>query len=137
MIVRGLPIASAFATLVAAASAGACGDSLKGATQRIESERYVIAWSTQPAPPPMGQHFTVDVEVCPKAGAKAPETLTVDAHMPDHRHGMNYRPSITSRSPATYRAEGLLFHMPGRWEYIFELRADGKTDRITAVQMIE
>jgi hypothetical protein len=138
MIRCSLRAAGGIAAIVVAAPSFGCGESLQsGPTQRAESARYVVVWRTQPAPAPMGQHFAVDVEICPKAGGKMPEALLVDAHMPDHRHGMNYRPSVTARGPATYRAEGLLFHMPGRWEYIFDLRADGKTDRITAVQMIE
>ena len=48
---------------------------------------------------------------------------------PAHRHGMNYRPSISALGGGRFRAEGLLFHMPGRWELVFELRADGKTER--------
>jgi len=30
-----------------------------------------------------------------------------------------------------------MFHMPGRWEIIFELRAAGRTDRVTQSEVIE
>lgn len=134
---RAATLAVAGLASLAAAAASACGESFGASAQRAESERYVIAWRTRPAPPPQGQHFDVDVEVCPKAGAEAPESVRVDAHMPEHRHGMNYRPMVTARGPSTWRAEGLLFHMPGRWEYVFELRAGNRTDRATAAQTIE
>jgi hypothetical protein len=32
---------------------------------------------------------------------------------------------VASRGAGLYRAEGLLFHMPGRWELVFELRGSG------------
>ena len=35
---------------------------------------------------------------------------------------MNYRPSVTPQGAGRYRAEGLMFHMPGRWELVFEWR---------------
>ena len=43
--------------------------------------------------------------------------------MPAHRHGMNYRATVSTLSPGVYRAEGLMFHMPGRWRVIFDRRS--------------
>jgi hypothetical protein len=43
---------------------------------------------------------------------------------------MNYRPSITALGGGRYRAQGLLFHMPGRWEYQFEVHHGGTTERL-------
>jgi cytochrome c peroxidase len=63
------------------------------------------------------------VAACAKAGP-APKTLKVDAHMPAHRHGMNYAPKVTALGPGRWRAEGLLFHMPGRWELVFVVDGD-------------
>ena len=40
-------------------------------------------------------------------------------------------PSVTATGTQRYRAEGLMFHMPGRWEYIFEVRAAGAIERLT------
>ena len=57
--------------------------------------------------------------------------------MPEHRHGMNYKASIKRESSSRYRADGLMFHMPGRWEILFELRAAGRTDRVTQSEVIE
>ncbi len=73
----------------------------------------------------MGKHFAIDVLLCPKGNAQLPAELRVDATMPEHKHGMNYRPSIQTLAPGQYRAEGLMFHMPGRWELVFELRGSG------------
>jgi hypothetical protein len=52
--------------------------------------------------------------------------------MPEHRHGMNYRPTLASRGDGRYLAEGLLFHMPGRWRLLFDLERDGRRVRLTA-----
>ena len=29
---------------------------------------------------------------------------------------MNYRPSVVALGPGRWRADGMMFHMPGRWE---------------------
>ena len=56
--------------------------------------------------------------------------------MPEHRHGMNYRPVVSARS-AAYRAEGMLFHMPGRWDVTFDVEGNGRSERLTAVLQVE
>ena len=40
--------------------------------------------------------------------------VEVPARMPEHRHGMNYRPSLTPQGPGRWRADGLLWHMAGQ-----------------------
>jgi hypothetical protein len=106
-----------------------CADLAGG--QKLESDRYVLAYRTQPDKPAVGQHFSMDLVVCAKGSQPAPESLRVDAHMPEHRHGMNYRTTVKPADRGRYLAEGFMFHMPGRWEFIFEVRVAGKTDRVT------
>ena len=60
-----------------------------------------------------------------------PEQVRIDARMPEHGHGMNYRPSLQARGPGRWRAEGLMLHMAGRWELSFELRRGDQVDRLT------
>jgi hypothetical protein len=102
--------------------AAACGSGLPGTPQRIENERVVLAWRSDPAPIPLGRHFRLELELCPRAGMPMPAELRVDALMPEHRHGMNYRAGIVPLGGGRFRADGLLFHMPGRWDLVFELR---------------
>jgi cytochrome c peroxidase len=52
--------------------------------------------------------------------------------MPEHRHGMNYAPAVKPLGPGRWRAEGLMFHMPGKWEFLFEVRGAGNTDRLVS-----
>ena len=104
----------------------------QGAKPRtVEGKQYALAYRTQPEKVEIGQHFVVEIALCAKDGAAAPESVRVDAHMPEHRHGMNYKTKVTSSGAGKYRAEGLMFHMPGRWEYIFEVRVGGATERLT------
>jgi hypothetical protein len=99
--------------------------------RKLESDRYVVAYRTQPAKIAVGQHFTVETSVCPKAGQPAPESVRVDGFMPDHNHGMNYKAAVKPAGAGRYDAAGMMFHMPGRWDFIFEIRGAGKTDRVT------
>jgi hypothetical protein len=97
---------------------------------RVESERYVVIYRTTPAKIAVGKHFTVDALVCAKGQGASPTGLRVDATMPEHRHGMNYRPTVAAKGPGRYVAEGLMFHMPGRWQLVFDVEGKGGTDRL-------
>lgn len=79
-----------------------------------------LAWRADPAPA-VGRGFVLHLLVCP---AQA-RLLRVDATMPEHRHGMNYRPSLHALGDGRWRADGLLWHMPGRWELRFDVEAGG------------
>lgn len=105
--------------------------------KQLESERFSLAYRTHPGEIAVGKHFAVEFAVCPKGAVPAPANVRVDAHMPDHRHGMNYQARIIAAPDGRYRAEGLMFHMPGRWELIFDLRAGDKTDRLTHSMLLE
>ena len=95
---------------------------------RLESPRYVLAYKTEALE--VAKHFALDVAICPKAGQPQAEGLKDDAQMPEHRHGINYAAEVKPLGPGRWRAEGLMFHMPGRWELVFEIRAAGVTDRL-------
>lgn len=116
---------------------GECGATLSGATRTIEGAQYTVVFRTVPDPIKMGAHFALDFAVCPRASAPAPTAVRVDANMPLHRHGMNYRPAVTAQSNALFRAEGLLFHMPGRWDLTFDVDAAGRTERLTSTVQLE
>ena len=107
-----------------------CGVDVPGA-KKVESSEYVLAYRTMPAPVPMGRHFTVDLVVCPRSGAAVPDRVQVDAHMPEHRHGMNYKALVKPLGSGRFHAEGLMFHMPGRWELLFDVQDGGSTVRLT------
>ena len=111
-------LATAVALLTAFGAAAACGD---GLPLRAAGPGYTAAFAPQPAKIVVGQHFKLDVAVCPDPGQPAATALKVDADMPAHRHGMNYRATVKGAGAQRWQAEGLMFHMPGRWRFLFEL----------------
>ena len=112
---------------LAQAPAG-CGADLKGA-ESAESARYVVVYRAKPAPIAVSQHFALEIAVCAKQGAPAPDALAVDARMPEHGHGMNYKAAVRSLGSGRFQADGLMFHMPGRWQFAFDLRSGGNSER--------
>ena len=91
--------------------------------KRVESARHVVNVRPAPTPLPLNAPFAVEFTACAKNGAAEPPPV-LDAWMPSHRHGMNYKPKLFTLGPGQYRAEGLLFHMPGRWELLFDFAGD-------------
>jgi hypothetical protein len=84
-------------------------------------------WTTEPQPVQVGEPFVLRVSLCP-ADARL---LRVDATMPEHRHGMNYRPSIEALGPGEWRVQGLVWHMGGRWELKLDTRLGTTTHTLT------
>ena len=122
---------------VGAHAADPCGSTLPGDKRVLENARYQVAYRTAPQNVPVGTHFVVDFAVCPRGKAAAPTAVRVDANMPDHRHGMNYRPVVTKVSPGVYHADGLLFHMPGRWDLTFDIVTGNTTQRLASTLRVE
>ena len=116
----------------------ACKPELAGSNSVLsESGKYVLAYRTQPEKIVIGKHFTIELAVCAKDGTAMPDSVRVDARMPEHRHGMNYKTTVTATGAGRYRAEGLMFHMPGRWEYLFDVRAVDATERLVSSIVIQ
>jgi len=109
------------------AAAAPCGAQLDARWRRqVEADGVVLAYAPRPAPFPLGRHFRLEVAVC-----GAPATgLQVDADMPAHRHGMNYRSTVKALGHGRFRVEGMLFHMPGRWRLTFDVEAGGRVQRL-------
>lgn len=122
-------VALAAGCMACSAWGQSCVPDLPGA-RKVESAHYVLAYRTRPAAVAIGQPFALEMAVCAKGGG-APGQLAVDAHMPEHRHGMNYRPTVKSGGAGRFQAEGFMFHMPGRWEYLFDVGDGGKAERLT------
>jgi hypothetical protein len=117
--------------------AGACGDGLGDRARRIENAHYTVVFRTVPDPIEVGTHFSLDVAVCPRGDAEEPRAVRVDAQMPEHRHGMNYRPVVVARGPGVYRADGFMFHMPGRWDLLFDVVTGAGSERLIDTLRLE
>lgn len=123
--------------LAASVNAEACGAAMDARLRRtVSSRHHQIAFVLLPAPA-VGRHFGLDIVVCPRAGASLPLALRVDADMPAHGHGMNYRPTVRVLGDGRYRADGLMFHMAGRWRLTFDVSADGRLDRLSQEIVLE
>jgi hypothetical protein len=126
-------IANSLLVLLAAVGvANACEPPPLAPSIRLEGKRHVLLFLGVPTPPPLNASFAVEISICARDGVDV-AAPRVDAWMPVHRHGMNYRASLVAKSPGRFRAEGLLFHMPGRWEFVFEVGGE----RLTAAHDID
>ncbi|MGH7390009.1 MAG: hypothetical protein ACREM3_11230 [Candidatus Rokuibacteriota bacterium] len=121
----------------ASAAAPGCGGGAANAGARVESERFIVVFRTAPPRVAVGRHFSLEALVCARGSGPAPTGLRVDAHMPDHRHGMNYRATVTARGDGRWLADGLLFHMPGRWQLVFDVESGGRTERLVRDLVLE
>lgn len=133
---RALACAAVGALLGTAPAAQACEPHLRGAgVEKLEGRRYVLAW--RPVPPiHVSEFFALEVALCSRDGQPRVATLRVDAQMPEHRHGMNYRASVRPQGPDRFIAEGLLLHMPGSWEFSFDINAGADRESLrTRVQV--
>jgi hypothetical protein len=126
------------AVVIAAAVAGAeACEAPPGFTPlgRVEAPGIVVVFRTLPPVIEIGRHFSVETLVC--GDGTTPVLTRVDATMPDHRHGMNYRPTLAARGAGRYVAEGLMFHMPGRWELTFDVESAGRRTRLATDVVLE
>lgn len=87
---------------------------------------YTVSLRTIPHPLPANEPFELVFRVAPDAPDLAVE---VDARMPQHFHGMNRVPRVTRRPDGSFRAEGMLLHMSGRWELTIDISQGGRTER--------
>lgn len=96
----------------------------------VFSDHYMLAFRPDPVRVEVGEPFALILNVCTKNDEPA-ELVAVEAQMPEHKHSMNYKPTIIASSDGRYRVEGLVFHMPGRWELSFDVRAGEETERLS------
>lgn len=67
--------------------------------------------------PIVRRRFTIELIIeSTRNPTELPKSVMVDAQMPDHGHGMNVAPTMVLEKSRECRAEGMLFHMSGRWE---------------------
>jgi hypothetical protein len=109
--------------LLGALPAIGCEPGLTGeGVHKLEGSVYTVYWQPAPGALQVSEFFAVAVVACAKSNSTVPDQMRIDAVMPEHKHGMNYRPSVASLGDGRFRAEGLLLHMPGPWEFSFDLR---------------
>lgn len=95
--------------------------------ERIASGSVTLAWRAVPQPITVGAPFVLQLRLCPADA----QLIALEATMPEHRHGMNYKPSLSTLGQGRWRAEGLLWHMSGRWQLRFEVLHGGAKQVLT------
>lgn len=104
-----------------------------------EAGLYLVEWTTSPAPVPLNTLFEVRTTLRDaKTGLPVEDaTVTVDATMPQHGHGMVTRPEADPgvcdpapcRHPGgVYTMRGMKFHMPGEWTVHFAVKGPAGED---------
>ncbi len=98
---------------------------------RLASAEAEIAYRWEPERLKVGQFFAAEVIACRAPGAEVVSGVVLDAQMPAHGHGMNYRPTSTQLAPDRFRVTGLMLHMPGRWRLTFDLVHGDRRTRLS------
>lgn len=89
---------------------------------------------------PMNEPFEVTLElVDPESGEAFTDydAVTIDARMPAHGHGMLRDVELVPQDDGSLLAEGLLFHMVGRWEIHVDVRRGARVERAQAEVILE
>jgi hypothetical protein len=99
---------------------------------------FTLDLTTSPQPIRLNETFELTVVVHPVSPeARGPVSVTVEANMPAHRHGMNTRPQREQLDAETFLFRGLLLHMAGEWDVALEVAQGRVRDRATGRLAIE
>jgi hypothetical protein len=115
-----------------AAEARPAGD-IRGASLRASSNAGSFMAEVTPlvAAIPMNEHFGVELALFRADGTTPyePEHVTLDARMEEHEHGMLRDVRLVRTGPGRWRADGLLFHMVGVWQFQIDVREGPRIER--------
>jgi hypothetical protein len=110
--------------LVSSNVLAACNDGKSTHVFDAANGEVLVGFTPSINPIAVGKQFGIAFEICSLNGKPVPMLIKIDADMPAHKHGMNYKPKV-SKTTSGYIAEGMMFHMPGAWRVTFELEASG------------
>src|SRR5262245_25569362 len=130
----GTRLSAAASAMVLSASLcapGAAACTVPAGFARLSSPEAEIAYRWEPSVLEVGRFFAAEVVACRAPGPGAVSAIVLDAQMPAHGHGMNYRPTVTSTGPGRFRFAGLMLHMPGTWRVTFDLVQGDRRTRLT------
>ena len=91
-----------------------------------------VRWRPLQWPIPIAEPFDLEVDLSGAPDRIDGATVIVDAEMPHHGHGMNLVPVIRAvevEDGQRWLVEGMMCHMPGRWEFSVDLLKDGRMER--------
>ena len=98
--------------------------------QSTVADYYDVRFDSQPKPIVINQiqSWVMYLQTGDGSCVKGAE-ITVVGGMPEHNHGLPTAPLVRpGENDCEYLVEGLRFHMAGRWELNFKIKAGDKTD---------
>lgn len=92
---------------------------------------FVVEVAPLGGPIPMNVAFAVELALFAPDGVTPlePEEVTLDARMEEHEHGMLRDVALEPTAPGHWRAQGLLFHMVGVWQFQVDVRQGAHVER--------
>ena len=120
--------------LLALLPLAACQHPTRGFDTTSNDDVYTVHWNTATGSEMVvDEYFTIRATVDPK-----PRHVSINAGMPEHRHGMLHEPSTEQLSHTTWLAKDMLFHMPGLWRVQFDITdANGTVHRAESDVVLE
>lgn len=112
MSTRSIYLSAACLAIACVVQAAPCETEPAPPWEQLITPTIALRYRFLPDTIAVSQPLGLEVVVCPRQGAAAPERVRVDARMPAHGHGMNYRPATTQLATGHYRFDGLILHMP-------------------------
>lgn len=98
---------------------------------RLGTPEAEIAYRWDPSELKVGRFFAAEVIACRAPGNEAVGRIALDAQMPAHGHGMNYRPAVQRTGPGSFRFTGMMLHMVGTWRLTFDIFQGDRRTRLT------
>jgi hypothetical protein len=92
--------------------------------------RLLLGWRTVGGALVRNEDARLEVALRRDGAALDGARLVVRGWMPEHAHGLVRVPLVTAGGGGAYRVDGLLLHMRGRWELLFDVSHDGRADTV-------
>lgn len=86
-----------------------------------EEDGLFLAWQPAGGEVPRNREFELRAVLLQDGQAPEGARLSVRGWMPDHQHGLVKDPQVLEDEDGFFRVQGLLLHMRGSWELIFDV----------------
>lgn len=83
--------------------------------------KYVVCWRSLSGKVPRNEDFELEVWVLRDGAPVGEALLEVSGWMPEHGHGMLRKTRTVQREDGSFRVEGMLLHMRGKWQLLFDV----------------